>query len=92
MSEFDVTPEEAMRDAEELAENLASHGILLISDQPIAKPDTAPQVQPATMSALMQEMSERALRLGVPFSAQLDLTYRCNEQCVHCYLDHRRSR
>jgi AdoMet-dependent heme synthase len=40
------------------------------------------------MSALLQEMSERALRLGVPFSAQLDLTYRCNEQCVHCYLDH----
>jgi radical SAM protein with 4Fe4S-binding SPASM domain len=40
------------------------------------------------MSALMHEMSERALRLGVPFSAQLDLTYRCNEQCVHCYLDH----
>jgi len=40
------------------------------------------------MSALMQEMSERALRLGVPFSVQLDLTYRCNEQCVHCYLDH----
>jgi AdoMet-dependent heme synthase len=40
------------------------------------------------MSALMHEMSERAQRLGVPFSAQLDLTYRCNEQCVHCYLDH----
>jgi radical SAM protein with 4Fe4S-binding SPASM domain len=36
----------------------------------------------------MHEMSERAQRLGVPFSAQLDLTYRCNEQCVHCYLDH----
>jgi AdoMet-dependent heme synthase len=40
------------------------------------------------MSVLLQEMSERALRLGVPFSAQLDLTYRCNEQCIHCYLDH----
>ena len=40
------------------------------------------------MSALLQEMSARALRLGVPFSVQLDLTYRCNEQCVHCYLDH----
>src|SRR5271154_4067260 len=40
------------------------------------------------MSSLMQEMGERALRLGVPFSVQVDLTYRCNEQCVHCYLDH----
>jgi len=40
------------------------------------------------MSALLTEMSDRALQLGVPFSVQLDLTYRCNEQCVHCYLDH----
>jgi AdoMet-dependent heme synthase len=40
------------------------------------------------LSALLQEMSQRALRLGVPLSAQLDLTYRCNEKCVHCYLDH----
>ena len=40
------------------------------------------------MSALMQEMGDRALRLGVPLSVQLDLTYRCNEKCVHCYLDH----
>jgi MoaA/NifB/PqqE/SkfB family radical SAM enzyme len=37
---------------------------------------------------LMQEMSARALRLGIPISVQLDLTYRCNERCVHCYLDH----
>src|ERR1700719_971352 len=40
------------------------------------------------MSALMQEMSAKALRLGIPLSVQLDLTYRCNEKCVHCYLDH----
>src|ERR1700733_1624532 len=40
------------------------------------------------MSALMREMSDRALRLDIPLSVQLDLTYRCNEQCVHCYLDH----
>jgi radical SAM protein with 4Fe4S-binding SPASM domain len=40
------------------------------------------------MSVLMQQISDRALRLSVPLSVQLDLTYRCNEQCVHCYLDH----
>ena len=40
------------------------------------------------MSALLQEMSARALQLGIPLSVQLDLTYRCNEKCVHCYLDH----
>ncbi|HXM42936.1 MAG TPA: radical SAM protein [Bryobacteraceae bacterium] len=40
------------------------------------------------MSALMEEMNRRALALGVPLGAQLDVTYRCNERCVHCYLDH----
>lgn len=40
------------------------------------------------MSTLMQEMSAKALELGVPLSAQIDLTYRCNERCIHCYLDH----
>ena len=40
------------------------------------------------MSELLREMSNRAQRLGIPLGVQLDLTYRCNERCVHCYLDH----
>jgi radical SAM protein with 4Fe4S-binding SPASM domain len=38
--------------------------------------------------SLMQEMNRRALALGVPLSVHLDLTYRCNQHCVHCYLEH----
>lgn len=38
--------------------------------------------------SLLSEMNQRALALGVPLSVHLDLTYRCNERCVHCYLDH----
>ncbi len=40
------------------------------------------------MSQLVTEMVGKALALGIPLSVQLDLTYRCNERCVHCYLDH----
>jgi hypothetical protein len=36
-TEFDVSQETAMADAEQLAEELAAHGILLISDQPVAE-------------------------------------------------------
>ncbi len=36
----------------------------------------------------MEELNQRALALGVPLGVQLDVTYRCNERCVHCYLDH----
>jgi radical SAM protein with 4Fe4S-binding SPASM domain len=40
------------------------------------------------MSDLVAEMTAKALKLGIPLSVQLDLTYRCNERCIHCYLDH----
>src|ERR1019366_4104876 len=40
------------------------------------------------MNGLMAEMAAKALKRGIPLSVQLDLTYRCNERCVHCYLDH----
>ena len=40
------------------------------------------------MSGLMQLVWDRALEQRVPLSVQFDLTYRCNERCVHCYLDH----
>jgi AdoMet-dependent heme synthase len=40
------------------------------------------------MSALVAEMTAKALKMNIPLTVQLDLTYRCNERCVHCYLDH----
>jgi AdoMet-dependent heme synthase len=38
--------------------------------------------------SLLNEMSQKAFDLGVPISVHMDVTYRCNERCVHCYLDH----
>ena len=40
------------------------------------------------MISLVEEINTRAVAAGVPFVAHLDITYRCNERCVHCYLDH----
>src|SRR5437870_11592997 len=37
---------------------------------------------------LLAEMNQKALALGIPISVHLDITYRCNERCVLCYLDH----
>src|ERR1700729_2268722 len=36
----------------------------------------------------MQEMNQSALDAGLPIAVHMDVTYRCNERCVHCYLDH----
>jgi hypothetical protein len=36
-AEFDVVPEEALKDAESFVRELASHGILTLSDTPLGK-------------------------------------------------------
>jgi len=36
----------------------------------------------------MDRLISRTVRKHQPLSAHFDLTYRCNERCVHCYLDH----
>lgn len=37
---------------------------------------------------LMDHLIARTVGKRVPLSVHFDLTYRCNERCVHCYLDH----
>lgn len=44
-SQFDVSLETAVRDAEELAEQLAGHGILLVSNCPIPQPQLPGGIQ-----------------------------------------------
>ena len=43
--------------------------------------------QPAA-TPLMDRLVARTMGQHVPLSVHFDLTYRCNERCVHCYLDH----
>src|SRR5947208_16091957 len=38
--------------------------------------------------SLMDTMNQRAMELGVPFAVHFDVTYRCNERCIHRSLDH----
>ena len=38
--------------------------------------------------SLLEEMNRKATELGIPLSAHMDITWRCNERCEHCYLDH----
>jgi hypothetical protein len=45
-TQYDITPELALKDAETLVEDLAGHGILLISDQHLAGPANARGVTP----------------------------------------------
>jgi radical SAM protein with 4Fe4S-binding SPASM domain len=46
----------------------------------------------ATLAAgatpVMDRLISRTVRKHRPLSVHFDLTYRCNERCVHCYLDH----
>lgn len=37
---------------------------------------------------VMDRLIRRSLTGSVPLGVHFDITYRCNERCVHCYLDH----
>jgi len=37
---------------------------------------------------LMDRLIRKTVERHLPWNVHIDLTYRCNERCVHCYLDH----
>jgi len=37
---------------------------------------------------LLESLNRRAMDMSLPLSVHIDLTWRCNERCIHCYLDH----
>jgi radical SAM protein with 4Fe4S-binding SPASM domain len=36
----------------------------------------------------MDRLIRKTVERHLPWNVHIDLTYRCNERCVHCYLDH----
>jgi len=40
------------------------------------------------VSTILENLNAKAISLGIPLGVHLDVTWRCNERCVHCYLDH----
>ena len=42
----------------------------------------------AGATPVMDRLISRTVEKHRPLSVHFDLTYRCNERCVHCYLDH----
>ena len=40
------------------------------------------------MATLLESLNRRAMDMALPLSVHIDLTWRCNERCIHCYLDH----
>ena len=42
----------------------------------------------AGATPVMDRLISRTVEKHLPLSVHFDLTYRCNERCVHCYLDH----
>ena len=36
---------------------------------------------------IFQKFSQSSIERAVPLQASLELTYRCNERCTHCYLE-----
>lgn len=80
-------------DVDEFILELKNAGLLLPTNEIVNHSATAEQLRPseATSNSLddsvgfEREMMEWAWQHGFLFSAHLELTYRCNETCIHCY-------
>jgi len=38
--------------------------------------------------SILAEVESKASARNIPIATHMDITWRCNERCVHCYLDH----
>ena len=75
--EYDVEPDVARRDVDDFVQALADAGIVTIREEVVGM-----------TGSLMDRIRDRAVANRIPLAVHFDLTYRCNERCVHCYLDH----
>ncbi|MGH9685110.1 MAG: radical SAM/SPASM domain-containing protein [Candidatus Acidiferrales bacterium] len=41
-----------------------------------------------SLTPVMDRWIRKTVQRHAPFNVHFDLTYRCNERCIHCYLDH----
>ena len=64
------------RDIQEFAEQLAEEGVLLLQDE-----------QPGEEEDIRAIVQQKCFDHHWLFTACLELTYRCNEKCIHCYAD-----
>lgn len=44
--------------------------------------------KPVTVSTINQYLESKTWEKQIPFNVTFELTYRCNEKCIHCYVDH----
>ena len=83
-----VSVTEATEDAEIFIEDLRREGYL---GNKVPAPDGVDNYESGGYDALL-DLELRAIEGLVPFAATFEVTYSCNEKCVHCYMDRTGSR
>jgi len=82
MQEFDVSFNEAVDDAKELLQEMALrkwiNGFSFDEKKDI--------ITKSDGTEIFEDLRERAVREQIPIVVHIDLTYRCNLRCIHCYL------
>lgn len=66
-------------DIEQFIEQIQAIGLLKKEEEMSREEDMEDQI--------LQQVHELCTELQVPFSAVFELTYRCSEKCIHCYID-----
>lgn len=80
--EYEVTLAKALEDSEALLADLAQRKLL------VPGIGGKRRGQAVSETPVIDRLVSRTVERHRPLNVHFDLTYRCNEKCVHCYLDH----
>jgi radical SAM protein with 4Fe4S-binding SPASM domain len=80
--EFDMSLDKVMDDIKEMLQEMALRG--WINGFPSRERSDVATSSDGT--EIFEALREQAVRKQIPLVAHIDLTYRCNLRCVHCYL------
>ncbi|MDD2732085.1 MAG: PqqD family peptide modification chaperone [Candidatus Pacebacteria bacterium] len=85
--EFEVEEDVLLKDCSDFLEQMERKGLIIFS-QPRRKKDSEPNRE----GILFDELREEAIRRRIPLVGHFDISYRCNLNCVHCYIVPQKSR
>lgn len=86
---YDVEAELISQDALGFLDILVSNDIILSENYLPLSPETFSEIEceeePDYFGQIDQELNLKAVTEKILLSALLEITYRCNEKCIHCY-------
>ncbi len=88
VANYSIDKKIALRDIEELLEEIYSAGIISSKkSKTTIKEEREDNEDTKNGEKALLEIEMKTIKELIPFAITFETTYRCNENCIHCYMD-----